>query len=135
MAPEDSSLPGWGPRWPCSALALAAFKAARRELAVVAEAEELANTIDESDVQERTYEEGRVVLRVLDGRDAPLAEPAPPSADAVARGLFPSELQRPTSYNPDVPRQSIQPGFVAGVANTAGYIIQRSATTAQGVLG
>ena len=50
------------------------FKGARRELAVVSEAELLAAEIDESDVQHRTYQEAAIELKVLDGRDAPLAE-------------------------------------------------------------
>ena len=48
------------------------YKTAKRELTVVAEAEALADQIEETDVQQRTYYEGTVLAQVLDGRDAPL---------------------------------------------------------------
>ena len=50
------------------------YKAATRELSVVSEAESLAEAIESSDVQHRVYQEGYVTIRVLDGREAPLAE-------------------------------------------------------------
>ena len=48
------------------------FKAARRELTVVQEAESLADEIERSDVQHITYREAEVVMKVVDGREAPL---------------------------------------------------------------
>ena len=68
------------------------IRRADSELAVVAEAESLAAEIEASDVQQRTYQEAHVTLKVVDGRDAPLAEligsPAAQTALANALTMF-----------------------------------------------
>lgn len=57
-------------------------------LQVISEAESLAKEIQESEVQHCTYLEANVLLRVLDGRDAPLAELiANPDAQEVRYNL------------------------------------------------
>lgn len=111
------------------------FKAATRELAVVVASETLAAEIESSVVQDRTYIEASVMIRVLDGREkAKLAELVPDdsSAEALERArenqeslassiaLYLGETRDDRLYVREVKRISIKCSYSTGDVDEPG---------------